>query len=77
MDEYIEVIGSSAVVEVLVEHRVALTLTVRAPQAENVVEHAASLRDECVQALLRSGLKKAELSEGGGEIGQVYWWRAK
>lgn len=77
MDEFIEVVGSAATVETLVEHRVALTLTVRAPQSEDVVQQAAVLRDVCVRTLLGAGLKHTELSEGGGEIGQAWWWRTK
>ena len=77
MDQFIEVVGSAATVETLVEHRVALTLTVRAPQSEDVVQQAAILRDVCVKTLLGAGLKHTELSEGGGEIGQVWWWRTK
>lgn len=78
MDEFIEIVGRGEVVETLVQQRLSLTLTVRAPQAEDVVERAARLRDHCIQVLLRAGLQQGELSEGGGQIGQVsWWWRAR
>ena len=77
MDQYIDVVGQAEYKETVGTYRADLDLTVRAAKNETAMAEVADLRQACLRALLAAGLTGEEMSEGGGQAYQPWYWRRK
>lgn len=77
MDHYIDVVGHAEYIEQATTFRADLDLSVRAAKDETALAEVAELRQNCLRALLASGIRPAEMTEGGGQAWQPWYWRKK
>jgi len=77
VDAFIEVIGQGTLTEKVVEYRADLSVAVRAARGDAALEEAIELRSRCIRTLKESGIKSSELTEGGGEVWQAWFWKKK
>jgi uncharacterized protein YggE len=77
MTHYIDLVTTADYTETVSTYRADLDLSVRAAKDETALAEVAALRQECLHALLAAGLTSDEMTEGGGQAWQPWYWRKK
>jgi uncharacterized protein YggE len=75
MDTYVDVTGSTELVETVSQLRADLELIVRASHADTAVREAMELRNQCIRKLKEAGLGDADLQEGGAQAWRPWFWK--